>query len=107
MAVEREPSFNDVSKIKRRKHARKLFGAIEQAWVPSLKRIKADAFDTLKHKTTRTEATNAMEAEAYASVQSFGMTRNKQQIDAYVLDRALSGETANFEGDIAAITRQR
>ena len=53
---QQEPSFNDVSsKIKQRQHARKLFGAIDKAWVPSLKRIKADAFDSLKLKI-RTEA---------------------------------------------------
>ena len=95
---DQEPSFTDVSKIKRRKHARKLFGAIEQAWVPSLKRIKADAFDTLKLKSMA--AMKAMAPLAYASVQSFGMMRNNNQdIDNFVLERALSQQTANFEGE--------
>ena len=46
--VVQEPNSNAVSKIKRRDHARKLFGSLEKAWVPSLKRIKVDAFMTLK-----------------------------------------------------------
>ena len=68
MAVEQEPSFNDVSKIKRRKQARKLFGAIEQAWIPSLKRIKADAFEVLKIHGVVLDSP----IEGFSSVQTFG-----------------------------------
>ena len=42
-----------------------------------------------------------MESLAYGSVQSFGMMRNKQ-IDNFVLEQALSEQTANFAGDTAA-----
>ena len=66
------PNLKAVSKIKRREHARKLFGAIEQAWVPSLKRIKADAFGTLKMKTNEQIVEQPASID-YSSVQSFGV----------------------------------
>ena len=72
--------MNAVSKIKRREFARKLYTALEQSWVPSLQRVKAEALSAIKnHQSAPIELIQGNKetaiAAAYTSAQSFGLKK--------------------------------
>ena len=75
-----ETGMNAVSKIKRREFARKLYAALEQSWVPTLQRVKAEALSAIKNHQSAPIALiqgnkEAAIAAAYTSAQSFGLTK--------------------------------